>query len=242
MKGRSFRGRTMTIRAVGFDLGHTLNYSPFPLSWQGFYHDAIIEVLQSINVEVTPERIQAGDTILLKYNTRVNSREYEVKANTIIGELFHQWGVADDSGMKTAEETFASFFTRQSELYPDTLPVLKRLREKDLKVGLLTNVAYGIAGEYFFRGVEAIGQYIDAFLPSTEVGFRKPHPQGFHELARKLGVVVSECVFVGDEEVDIVGANRVGMVSVLIDRNGHEKNYGQMHTVRTLNDVLSLIQ
>ena len=230
------------MKAVAFDLGNTLkSYETFPLNWQGFYRDAIIAVLQNINVAVTPERIRSGDNILLKYNTRVNPRDYEVNSRTIFTEMFHEWGVEDASKAKIAEETFASFFTRNSALYPDTVPVLGELRKRGLKVGVLTNVAYGMASEYLVRDTDELSQYIDIFLTSLEVGFRKPHPKGYQELTRKLGLAVSECIFVGDEEVDIVGANSVGMTSVLIDRNNHDGHYGQIHTIKSLNEVLTLI-
>jgi putative hydrolase of the HAD superfamily len=225
------------MKAVAFDLGNTLSYHPFPLSWQAFYRDAITDVLQSIKLKATPERLQAGDSILLKYNTRVNPREYEVNSNTIFGELFREWDVVDVGQMKTAEAAFASFFSQKSELYPDTLAALEVLKGKNIKVGILTNAAYGMV----FGDISSIAQYVDVFLPSTEVGFRKPHPKGYYELVGKLGIDVSECIFIGDEEVDIVGANRVGIVSVLIDRNGHKENYGQVHTINSLNEVLALI-
>jgi len=79
------------------------------------------------------------------------------------------------------------------------------------------------------------------FLTSVEVGFRKPNPKGYCELVQRLGVDTSECVFVGDEELDIIGANTVGMVSVLIDRNEQNKKYGQIHTINSLSDILNLI-
>ena len=230
------------MRAVVFDLGNTLkNYEAFPLNWQGFYRDAIVSLLQSINVGVTPERIETGASIFLKYNTRVNPREYEVDASTIFSELFREWGVTDFSKMETAEDAFAFFFTRQSELYPETVKVLQALKRRDFRVGVLTNVAYGMAGERLFRDIAEITQYIDVFLPSTEAGFRKPHPKGYLELGRRLSVDVSECIFIGDENVDIIGANRVGMVSVLIDRHHHHKAYGQKHTVSSLEEILVLV-
>lgn len=33
---------------------------------------------------------------------------------------------------------------------------------------------------------------------------------------------------IGDEEVDIAGANKSGMISVLVDRESHNPNYGQI--------------
>ena len=232
----------MVVRAVAFDLGNTLkNYETFPLNWQGFYRNAIVAILRNISINVTPERIQTGDTILLKYNTRVNPRDYEVSSQTIFIELFHAWGVSDINKVETAERVFASYFTRNAKLYPETVPVLRELKKKDFKVGILTNVAYGMPGEYLLKDTEEINQYIDVFLTSIEVGFRKPHPKGYQELVQKLGVSFSECLFVGDEDVDIIGANRVGMASVLIDRQKSNVDFGQKYSIASLNELLALL-
>jgi FMN phosphatase YigB (HAD superfamily) len=48
-------------------------------------------------------------------------------------------------------------------------------------------------------------------------------------------------MFIGDEEVDVIGANRSGMVSVLLDRNDINNQYGQAHTIGSLFEVKSLI-
>jgi putative hydrolase of the HAD superfamily len=230
------------IRAAAFDLGNTLtNNEAFPLNWQGFYRDAITSVLQSVNAAVTPARIQAGESTLMKYNTRINPRDHEVTAETIFTELFHQWQLADLYKIKTAEAAFAAFFMQKSTLYPETIPVLAEFKKRKLKVGILSNIAYGISGEYVFRDTVDLTPYIDVFLTSTEVGFRKPHPKGYHDLIGKLGVTASECIFVGDEEVDIVGANRVGMISVLVNRQNHKLDYGQTYTIHSLNELLEMI-
>jgi putative hydrolase of the HAD superfamily len=229
------------IKAVAFDLGNTLTTSPFPLNWQNSYRNAIIEIMRSIGFEINDDRISKAEGILLKYNTRVNPREYEVNSDVVFSELFINWGVSDSSLMKIAKDTFAAFFLGQSELYFDSIPVLKELKKRDIKIGILTNVAYGMDKEYFTKDVTAIGEYVDVFLTSVEVGFRKPNPRGYHELASRLDVNLSNCVFIGDEEADIIGANVSGMMSVLIDRNGYNHQFGQVHTVRSLDDILGLI-
>jgi putative hydrolase of the HAD superfamily len=229
------------IKAVAFDLGNTIIFNPFPLNWQNSYRDAIIEIMQSIGLEINDDRIRKGEAVLLKYNTRVNPREYEVDSDAVFSELFTNWGVTDFSLMKTAKDTFAAFFLGKSELYQDSVPVLKEIRKRNIKVGILTNVAYGMEKEYFIRDVTVLGEYIDALLTSTEVGFRKPNPLGYYELANRMGVDTPDCIFVGDEEVDIIGANVSGMISVLIDRNGQNHQFGQVHTIRSIEDLLGLI-
>jgi putative hydrolase of the HAD superfamily len=229
------------IKAVAFDFGNTLLKSSFPLSWQDSYRDVITDVLHGIGAEVTPDRIKSGEETLLRYNTRVNPRDYEVDADTIFSEMFVGWGLDNSAAMKTAKDTFASFFLGLSELYPDTLPVLQELKRRNLKTGILTNTAYGLDREYLAKDAVGIMPYIDIFLSSTEVGFRKPHTAGFYRIAEELAVNTSDCMFVGDEEVDITGANASGMVSVFIDRKNEGKQYGQAHTLTTLDEILELV-
>jgi putative hydrolase of the HAD superfamily len=54
-------------------------------------------------------------------------------------------------------------------------------------------------------------------------------------------VQADECLFVGDEPVDVIGANRAGMVSVLINRSGEKRDYGQKYTISSLQDILKLV-
>jgi len=229
------------IKAVLFDFGNTLLKSNFPLSWQDSYRNAITDILQSIGEEASHERIRAGEEILLKYNTRVNPREYEVTADEIFTEMFGLWGIGGSGGIRTAKDTFASFFMRESELYEDTIPVMKKLKAKDIRMGILTNTAYGLDREYLARDAVEIMPFLGAFLTSTEVGFRKPNTAGYSRLVGELGVNPADCLFVGDEEVDVAGANASGMISVLIDRNGKGHRYGQIHTIRSLYDIMELV-
>jgi putative hydrolase of the HAD superfamily len=73
----------MKIKAVAFDFGNTLVSSGLPLNWQEFYHTALLAELRDMGVSIDPDKIRIGERVLLKYNTRVNNREYEVSANTI---------------------------------------------------------------------------------------------------------------------------------------------------------------
>jgi len=57
-----------------------------------------------------------------------------------------------------------------------------------------------------------------------------------------LYVNTEDCIFVGDEKVDIIGANNSGMISILIDRKGNNHQFGQVHTIQSLDDILKLIK
>ncbi|MFT4250075.1 MAG: HAD family hydrolase [Candidatus Woesearchaeota archaeon] len=62
-----------------------------------------------------------------------------------------------------------------------------------------------------------IGSFFDAIVTSDDVGANKPHPRGFIEVCKQLGVLTSQAVMVGDHpEVDHVMAKELGMVTVWV--------------------------
>ena len=229
------------IKAVGFDYGNTLTWSGMPLNWQQFYPEALTAALKAADVNITPEKLQAGEKILFKYNTRVNERDWEVTSDTVFTELFAAWGITARSALQPAKDAFYSFFFTKTEVYPETESVLKELKKKNIKIGVLSNTAYGADKEYLIGNTPQINQYFDVCLASTEVGFRKPHTKGFLQLLRALQVQAEDCLFVGDEPVDVIGANKAGMVSVLINRSGEKHDYGQKYTVSSLTEILELV-
>jgi putative hydrolase of the HAD superfamily len=229
------------IKAVAFDFGNTLVSSGLPLNWQEFYREVLTEILGKVDVKVDPDKIEAGERVLIKYNTRINYREYEVPADVIFTELLQEWGVRDLTRLSVAKDMFFSFFLKRTETFPDTEPVLKELRNRDMKIGVLSDTAYGAYKEYLAASILEINQYIDCFLTSTDIGFRKPNTLGYFRLAKELKIAPADCLFVGDEEKDISGANAAGMISVLIDRNNQHHNWGQIHTINSLKDVSNLV-
>jgi putative hydrolase of the HAD superfamily len=229
------------IKAVGFDYGNTLTWSGMPLNWQQFYPEALTAALQTAGSAITSENLLAGEKILLKYNTRVNNRDWAVTSDTVFKELFAAWGITALSALKPAKDAFYSFFFTKTEVYPETESVLKELKKKNIKIGVLSNTAYGADKEYLIGSTPQINQYYDVCLASTEVGFRKPHTAGFLQLLQALQVQAGDCLFVGDEPVDVIGANKAGMISVLINRSGEKRDYGQKYTISSLQDILKLV-
>ncbi|MGP8079778.1 MAG: HAD family hydrolase [Dehalococcoidales bacterium] len=229
------------MKAVGFDYGNTLTSSGMPMNWKDFYREALTAALAVTNSGINPDKLAAGEKILFKYNTRVNERDWEVTSDTVFTKLFTAWGITGWSVLKPAKDAFYSFFFNKTEVYPETESVLKELKKKNIKIGVLTNTAYGADKEYLIGSTPQINQYFDVCLASTEVGFRKPHSSGFLQLMQALQVQAGDCLFVGDEPVDVIGANKAGMVSVLINRSGEKRDYGQKYTVNSLTEILELV-
>src|SRR5262249_46396111 len=129
-----------------------------------------------------------------------------------------------------------SFFQQRVSCYPDSNPALNRLRERGLKIGILTDVPYGMPRVFVERDLERAGisQWVDALCTSVEIGVRKPEAAGYLALARVFGVQPREMVYVGNEPKDVIGANRADLHSVFLDREGLGQRHGQHATIPTL--------
>ena len=102
------------------------------------------------------------------------------------------------------------------ELYDDTLPTLRRLRGRGVKIGLVSNSARDVREFAQHHGLE-----IDAGISSFHHGKTKPHESIFRAVLELLGVEPPDALMVGDSvDADIEGALAIGMHAVLLDRLG----------------------
>jgi len=99
------------------------------------------------------------------------------------------------------------------ELWPGALELLVSLRERGLKLGLITN---GLAETH--REKIVILRLEDAFdeiFIADEVGMIKPDPRLFRLAAERLGVRTEVCAMVGDRfDRDVRGGAATGMFTV----------------------------
>jgi putative hydrolase of the HAD superfamily len=230
----------MQIKAVGFDIGHTLVKHKSPLSWKIHYPDALRKVMHDCQIDEEPRKLDLAAAILSKYNTRENYREYEVSSSIIFKEIFDAWGQSHEK-LHIAKEAFYGFFQADVEYFEDTAATLESLSSKGILLGFLSDAAYGMDNEYLLKDIEEIRHYFDAGFTSVDVGFRKPHLQGFKMLSDAFGVPPAQILFVGDEEKDITGANNFGMVSALVNKSHDERKWGQHYTIKNLSEIVALI-
>jgi len=230
----------MIIRAVGFDIGHTLVKHVSPLSWKIHYPEALRKVMHDCQIDEEVANLDLAAAILSKYNTRENYREYEVSSSIIFEEIFDAWGQSYEK-IQIAKEAFYGFFQADVEYFDDTVSTLEALSSKGILLGFLSDAAYGMDNEYLLKDIEEIRHYFDTGFTSVDVGFRKPNLQGFKILSEAFGVPPSQILFVGDEEKDIVGANNFGMVSALVNKSPDERKWGQHYTIKNLSEIVTSI-
>ena len=100
---------------------------------------------------------------------------------------------------------------------PDAAPVLEALRERGLRIGLLSNTHWPRPFHERFLERDGLDRLIDARLYTSEMRYQKPHPEAFAAALDALDVRdPARAVFVGDRLFDdIAGARRAGMRAVL---------------------------
>jgi len=235
--------RVSPVCAIGFDLGDTLlTYAGVPLDWSGHYRTALQHAAEALSVTPSLREYEEAMSILWRYNTRRNPREAEVNAAVIFEEILGAWKLEASPHREPAIDAFFDFFQQQMIAYPDSLTFLRTLRQRQVRIGILTDVPYGMPLCRVENDLRRAGmaELVDVILTSVEVGWRKPHPEGFRILAEKLAVDPSQMWYVGNEQKDIIGANRLGMVTVLVDREKRRPDWGQRHTVDDLSSVAAL--
>lgn len=114
--------------------------------------------------------------------------------------------------------------SRMAKLYWDTLisasvpnpgaaECVKALKDAGYTLGIGTDMTL----DYQMEKLEHLGllPYLDFVVSSEEAGCEKPEGRLFALCARKAGVTLEECVFVGDNlKKDILGSMAVGMKAV----------------------------
>ncbi len=97
--------------------------------------------------------------------------------------------------------------------YQNVMEVLKMLKNRGIKVGILSNKFQKAAEdvcEHYFSGL------YDMVVGESEHCRRKPAPDGINLMCDKFGVSKEEIIFFGDTEVDIKTGSNSGVYCVSI--------------------------
>ena len=212
----------MSVRAVLFDLGHTL--------WDIRYNEALAPTIYR-RVHRRLSRAVAGPLPSAeRLREAVTKRWIEEEVDVVRNKRLDQRPAADiiDEGLATLGlEVPQHVLDRITDdilspdawgryLEADTLGTLRALKERGLKLGVVSNTYQ--RGQVLRDQLGHTGAlpYIDVTVFSSEMGLRKPHPSLFQAPLVDLGVDARDAVFVGDSPaVDIRGAQAVGMRAVL---------------------------
>ncbi|MEN3359387.1 MAG: putative hydrolase of the superfamily [Mycobacteriales bacterium] len=142
-------------------------------------------------------------------------RARDVQRSGTLAEVFTAVDVTVTPGLL---RSYFDWWEEHTYTDPDVPPLLAALRERGIKVGVLSNTLWPrVEHDRVFRR-DGVHHLIDAAVYTSEIEWTKPHPAAFEAVLGELGVTdPAAAVFVGDRPWDdIHGAHGVGLRAVLL--------------------------
>ncbi|MBR2411822.1 MAG: HAD family hydrolase [Clostridia bacterium] len=222
------------IKAVVFDLDHTL------FDRNGTLKSLVIALRKEfqVNEKMTDEEI-AAEWCYADRTFVYSGWEY------IFGYLKEKGVLLGSPDFQDYCEFLYKYFELISVPFPETVPMLEKLRGLGYKTGLITNGNHKL--QYAkIRNLELSGHF-DEIIVTGDYGIHKPDREIFDIMREKLGFSADEIVYVGDNPVnDIEGARNAGWHTIWMKSTGFwldeiEKAEREVFTVSEVIDaVLSL--
>ncbi len=226
----------MPIRALSFDADQTLwDYRQV----QQLALDSTISLMEAQGV-IDPGSVDKAelqrirDTVASEYQGRPHSLE-EVREESFVHFLQRKGHATPRATGEMLAEHFLNTRFDHIRLYPEVADVMARLKAK-YQIGLLTN-----GNTYPERC--GLPDTFDAEVMGPSYGFEKPNIEAFRTVAGLLGVELHHIAHVGDDWDDVEGANNAGCISILIDRENNQPEFGQDadHIISNLNELEALL-
>jgi len=197
----------VAVRAVIFDWGGTLT------PWHSVDHEELW-------LSVCARHYPAVEAAAAAAAARAAEMElWQLAANAqqsaTLDAVFERAGVTASAGFLAS---YYEAWDPHTLTDPDAPPLLRELRRRGIKVGVLSNTMWPRAAHERIFIRDEIFDLIDGAVYSSEIPWVKPHPEAFRAAMRAVGVTdPGQCVYVGDRPYDDVhGAKGVGMRAVLV--------------------------
>lgn len=146
------------------------------------------------------------------------------------------------------EEFFSNYERRMTELtfiFEGVAEMISALQARGLPWGVVTNKSMRFAGP-LTRGMPLFASAA-ALVGGDSTPHAKPHPAPLHEAARQLGVDCARCVYVGDDERDMVAGLAAGMGTIAatygyLGHNADPAKWGAHAQIHAPLELLDLLQ
>ena len=234
------------LEAVLFDWGDTLMQFAYSPELVSAGHRAGLDAIgrgDLPDVETVTARFREEYEPLFWAPGTIEEIEYPQLVRRLLGDV----GVEiDDEVLGRYLEAEHRAWDPARILAANTHPLLEALRERGLKLGLVSN-AFD-PGWLLHRDLEQMGlaQRLDFSVFSSEIGLRKPHPAIFEHALGALGVEPERTLFVGDRLFeDVRGAAELGMTTVQalwFRADEHPDGAEPDHRAFTQLDVLNVVR
>jgi FMN phosphatase YigB (HAD superfamily) len=204
------------IAAVLLDVGGTLWPDGWP--WLPDDHrvrtDRLLQALPGLGTEEAAAMLGDLDAAAASIAERL-----EQDLDVYVGDPLRRHGV-DPTAERVAAAVDAMCLPAHPlvTLLPGGPELLRTVRWAGLRSVVLSN-AYWRSGAASRRDFQELGVagWVDAYISSLDVGFRKPHPAMFEAGLRAAGVTAERCAMVGNSEAkDVLPARALGIRTIRV--------------------------
>jgi putative hydrolase of the HAD superfamily len=219
----------MQIEAVIFDWGGTLT------RWHDIDFHAESLALAHAVVATHPTEPHVHAEALHRANQVIWGRSRDHQQSATVADLFAEAGLDHDPQLLSH---YREFWEPHTGTDPQVAPLFATLRERGLRVGVLSNTIWPREWhEDFFRR-DGVLDLIDGDVYTSEIPWTKPSPDAFAAAMEAVGASAPDrCVYVGDRLYDdIWGARNAGLKAIHIPHSdipaeqvGHSE--GEPHAV-----------
>ena len=226
-------------KTVLFDLGETL-FLPLP---SHFGQQNLIACMRRVGVDVSDEYLISTFAGTKKQVAAQFSNRSFYRHQDFIGEAFAsccQHFDVDASQGHVDAYTDAQRESVVAHLQPrkDCLQTLAALRKRGHCIGIVSN----IDDDWLIplRQKWQLSDYVDDMLSSESARSCKPDSRIFELACERLDCQPADVAFVGDDEInDVVGGNRMGMTTVLLETSVNPTSKSAAnHVIQTLTELV----
>ncbi len=120
-------------------------------------------------------------------------------------------------------------------LFPDVLDALNDLRKKGLRLAIISNLATLYKKPVFDLGLDRLCSHL---FFSCDMGFRKPDKEIYTLSCEAMGIQPSSGLMIGDNKFnDYMGAKRIGLDALLLNRRGCELSIPNIKSLAELPEI-----
>jgi len=218
----------MKLKAVIFDLGGTLiqTLEVSEIMRQMLEAKGIMRSLKEIN-----EAREKADRCLIFKELPILREEFWIKWNA---NILRALEIKNDTEILARWISDAWWDYAQARLYPEVRKVLKRLKKKNLKLGIITNGLKSDADKVL--PLVGLKETFDVIVVTDSIGKMKPEKEVFLYALNELDIAPHEVLFIGDRiEEDYYGAKSTGIKAFLLDREN--KIEEDVEKIRSLEEI-----
>ncbi len=180
-----------------FDLGNVvfnIDWEPMFMKWSSHSGVPASTLKERAKPDRTVERFECNE---------ISNHDFHQHINTMMG--------INLSFEEFCEGWNAIFMEENIEICP-IIPDLKKI----MQVVAFSNTNEIHAAVWSERYAHILHHFDEIFI-SSRIGFRKPEHEGFRHVLKQRRVSASETIFFDDSEINIIGAEQLGIRGVLVD-------------------------